>query len=254
MPAVVRDGIERVSMGLSAATVRTLLLTVTLMLSSGLSQTDTKAQIPVKPFSKWTLAEAVSLLNNSPWAHQETFTRIIGGIGSGVSGEKEIYSTFFVRFLSARPIREAYARALQIRAGYDRLNDAQRKKIDLGLSGGLSLDVSRWIVVSVSFRSNDANLESTVRRTLELESQESMKTRAFLSTARHSQIPLEAYFSPSDDLVGAKFVFPRMLDDGPAISERDEEVTFELDIPAFDPDLRIHFAVADMVIGGALVL
>jgi len=241
-------------MGFAVEMIRTLLLTAMLGAFSRMPQAGTTAQVPAKPFSGWTLAEAVSLLNNSPWAHQETFTRIIGGIGSGVSGEKEIYSTFFVRFLSARPIREAYARALQIKAGYDRLNEVQKKKIDVGLASGLSLDVSRWIIVSVSFRSNDANLESTVRRSLELESQESMKTRAFLSTARHAQIQLEAYFPPSDDLVGAKFVFPRTLDDGPAVSEQDEEVTFELDMPAFDPDLRIHFVVADMVVEGALVL
>ena len=58
-----------------------------------------------QPYLKWTLEEAVEILNQSPWARQETFTRVIGGIGSGLHGEKEIYSTFFVRLLSARPVR-----------------------------------------------------------------------------------------------------------------------------------------------------
>ena len=224
------------------------------LLCSGLAADRSAGQVPDKHYSKWTLAETVALLNNSPWARQETFTRIVGGIGSGVSGEKEIYSTFFVRFLSARPVREALARALQIKAGYDGLSEPQRRRIDLGLAGGLALDVSRWIVVAVSFRSNDANLESMVRRSLELESQDSMQTRAFLSTARHPQIQLKAFFPPADDLIGAKFVFPRMLDDEPAISEEDKELTFELDLPSFDPDLRIHFTVPEMIVGGALVL
>ena len=243
-------------MRLAAASVNRLfrLASLALILGSGLAGTYAAGQAPDGPYSKWTLAEAVALLNNSPWARQETFTRIIGGIGSGVSGEKEIYTTFFVRFLSARPIREAYARALQIRAGYDRLSEAQRSRVDAGLAGGLSLDVGRWIVVAVAFRSNDANLESQLRRSLELESRDSMRPRAFLSTARHGQIPLEAYFPPADELVGAKFVFPRTLEDGPAVAEDDEEVTFELDLPTFEQDLRVHFAVAGMVSGGRLVL
>src|SRR5262245_2057413 len=57
-----------------------------------------------KPFRRWTLEEAVEILTDSPWARQETFTRVIGGVGSGVLGEKEIYNTFYLRFLSALPV------------------------------------------------------------------------------------------------------------------------------------------------------
>ena len=68
----------------------------------------------LEPFHQWPMDKAVKILNDSPWAKQETFTRVIRGVGSGISGEKEIYNTFYVRFLSARPIREAYARVQQI--------------------------------------------------------------------------------------------------------------------------------------------
>lgn len=57
-----------------------------------------------------TVQEALKLLNDSPWARQQTSTRVVGGIGSGIEGEKEIFRRFFVRLLSAPPIREAYAR------------------------------------------------------------------------------------------------------------------------------------------------
>jgi 3-oxoacyl-(acyl-carrier-protein) synthase len=73
----------------------------------------------LEPFHLWSLDRAVKLLNDSPWARQETYTRVIKGVGSGISGEKEIYNTFYVRFLSARPVREAYARIQQIQHGYD---------------------------------------------------------------------------------------------------------------------------------------
>ena len=102
-----------------------------------------------KPYTTWTLEEAVEVLNQSPWARQETFTRVIGGIGSGILGEKEIYSTFFVRFLSARPVRQAYARVKQIKAGYDQMDRAAKRKFDAALNPGLKMDVSNWIVVAV---------------------------------------------------------------------------------------------------------
>src|SRR4030067_3720396 len=78
----------------------------------------------------WPMAKAVEILNSSPWARHETFTRVIGGVGSGVSGEKEIYNTFYVRFLSARPIREAYARIQQIQLGYDTMTSDNRSQFD----------------------------------------------------------------------------------------------------------------------------
>src|SRR6266540_2184926 len=120
-----------------------------------------------RPYLKWTLEEAVEILNQSPWARQETFTRVIGGVGSGLYGEKEIYSTFFVRLLSARPVRQAYARVRQIRAGYDQMDKAAKRKFDADMNSGLKMDVSNWIVVAVSFRSNDPSLELQITQFLQ---------------------------------------------------------------------------------------
>jgi hypothetical protein len=43
----------------------------------------------------------------------------VAGVGSGVSGEKEIFNTFYVRFISAQPVREALARIQQLQFGHD---------------------------------------------------------------------------------------------------------------------------------------
>lgn len=207
-----------------------------------------------QPYQQWTLEEAVAVLNESAWARKETFTRVVGGIGSGISGEKEIYNTFFVRFLSARPVREAYARIRQIQAGYDTLSSEERHRFDAALAGGLKMDVSRWIVVTVHFRSNDPRTERQVRQFLEMQTVQSLKSRAFLSTARFPQLVLAAYFPPQDDVVGAKFVFPRQFEGSPVVSAKDARVSFELDIPGFEPDLRVNFSVAEMLVAGEPVL
>src|SRR5438876_9832215 len=60
-----------------------------------------------KPYTTWTLEEAVEVLNQSPWARQETVTRVIGGIGSGILGAKESDRTSFTRFLGGRSAWQA---------------------------------------------------------------------------------------------------------------------------------------------------
>ena len=135
-----------------------------------LSAATFAGQLPNGSYTSWDLKETVTLLNNSPWAQTTTFTRLIGGVGSGMAGEKEIYSTFFTRLLSAKPIREALARVHQIRAGYDKLTGAERKKLDASLQTGLDADMSQWLVLTVTFRSNDIRLEKEVRRFLDKES------------------------------------------------------------------------------------
>ena len=205
-------------------------------------------------YRSWTLEEAVGVLTDSPWARKETYTRIIGGIGSGLSGEKEIYSTFFVRFLSAGPIREAYARVRQIQAGYDEMNREEQQKFDSAIEPGLRLDVHNWIVITLGFRSNDQSLELRIKQFLEAQTTETMRSRAFLSTARIPQLEIGAYYPPREEVVGAKFIFPRRLKGGPVVSPGDDRVTFELDLPGFDPELRAIFPTAEMKVEGRLTL
>ena len=219
------------------------------LLCAGLTSVNADDRVD-RDFRSWTLEEAVGILNDSPWARQETYTRIIGGIGSGLAGEKEIYSTFFVRILSARPVREAYARVRQIQAGYDQMGREEKKKLDSALEPGLKLDVTHWIVVAISFRSNDPNLELRVKQFLETQTTDTMKPRAHLSTAGFPRLEIAGYFPPEEEVVGAKFVFPRAINRRPVASPEDPRLIFELDVPGFDPELRATFSVAEMLVGG----
>ena len=202
---------------------------------------------------KWSLSKAVEILNSSAWARHETFTKVIGGVGSGVSGEKEIFNTFYVRFLSARPIREAFARIQQIQYGYDRLGSEEKQRFDAAIQPGLRLDVERWIVVAVGFRSNDPNEESTVRRFFQKETAETLKNKAFLSSDQFPQVALAAYFPPREEGVGAKFIFPRAINGVPIVS-KGQKVVFELlEVPGANPSLRASFSTKEMIVNGELL-
>jgi len=209
--------------------------------------------LPEKEFCEWSVAEAVSVLNKSPWARQLTFTRIVGGVGSGVFGEKEIYSTFFIRLLSAAPIRQALVRLQQIQHGYDAMDAAARQQFDEAVERLLETDLEQWIVVSVNFRSNDPDMERTVKQFFQSQSFETIKNRVYLSTSRFPQLEISAYYPPQGDAIGAKFVFPRQIDSVPVISATDKVVTFRLD-PVGTADVVVDFTLASMKINGELVL
>lgn len=208
-----------------------------------------------EPFNKWSMDRAVQMLNNSPWARQETFTRVISGVGSGISGEKEIYNTYYIRFLSARPIREAFARIQQIHHGYDAMPAEKRTLFEQAQIPNLNMNVDDWIVVSVSFRSNDPNEESNLRRFFQSETVKTLKTKVFLSTPECSQVQLFAYFPPREETIGAKFVFPRKVYGIPVVTKDCGSITLELlDLPGGNSDLRATFAVGPMIVDNQLII
>lgn len=210
----------------------------------------TASELPKGPYTQWSLEEAVTLLNESSWAHQETFTRVLGGIGSGIQGEKEIYNTFYVRLLSAPPIRQAFARIRQIHIGYDSLSLEEKRKADFDISEGLNLDVERWIVISVAYRSNITSQQSSFDQYFQSQTVETMNSEAYISTPRHTRLELVAYYPPRDASVGAKFVFPKRVDREPVLGPDDKSLIFELDIPGSYNDLRVIFPVSEMKVDG----
>jgi len=210
--------------------------------------------LPQKEFTQWSVEEAVSVLNKSPWARQMTFTRVVGGIGSGVFGEKEIYSTFFVRFLSARPIRQALVRLQQIQQGYDQMDTNARSQFDGLTARLLDPDLGQWIVLTVNFRSNDPDTERNVKQFFQSQSFETIRNRVHLSTAQFPQLQLSAYYPPQGDAIGAKFVFPRHVNAVSVLGDGDKTVTFQLDPAGIDSDLVVDFSLAPMKIDGELVL
>lgn len=198
----------------------------------GLGPAVGQAPAGEEPFWKWPLSKAVKILNSSAWARQETFTSVVPGVGSGQAGEKEIYTTFYVRFLSADPIREAYARILQIEYGYDRMSAEEKRRFDRLLEPVLGLETDDWVVIGLSCRSNDPEQESQMRRYFHSQTAATLRDKVFLSTERHSQVRIQAYFPPAEESVGARFVFPRTIEGEDLVAAARGLISFELlDLP-----------------------
>jgi hypothetical protein len=114
--------------------------------------------------------------------------------------------------------------------------------------------VSQWIIVAVTFRSNNLNQQSQVEQFFQSQTIETLKTRVLLSTDSFPKLYPSAYYPPKEESVGAKFVFPRKVDSIPVITADDEMLVFELDVIGMEPDLRAIFSVQEMIVDGVLII
>ncbi len=206
------------------------------------------------PFRDWSKEYSLHILNESPWSQHKTYIRQLRGMGSGIQGEKEIYNTYFVRFLSAQPIRKAFARVKELHIDYDKLSESEKVDFDKENQKSVNLELKDWIVVSVAFRSNVPREESAVDQFLMSQTTETVKNRVYLSTKKFPRLEIAEYIQPSEKIVGAKFIFPRTKDGQEIVTAEDDKIIFEFNAPGSDPLLRATFDVTKMIQGGELVI
>ena len=206
------------------------------------------------PFKEWSKEYSLSILNESSWSQHKTYIRQLRGVGSGIQGEKEIYNTYFVRFLSARPIRKAFARVKELHIDYDKLSESEKLDFENENQKSVDLELKDWIVVSVAFRSNVPREESEVDQYLMSQTTETLKNRVYLSTKRFPRLEITEYIQPSEKIIGAKFIFPRISNGQEVLTAEDDKITFEFDAPGSDPLLRATFDVKKMIQEGELII
>lgn len=202
-------------------------------------------------YTQWDRKDVQKVLNDSPWAEQYVRARKIGGKGSGIGGEKELFDTVTIRFFTSLPVRHAYYRLIQLVNGYDQFNDEQKELFGQKFSAILRLDTRERIIVAMDFSSNDREFNLRMDRFLNTTTGELFKQNATLISDRMGRVELAEYFPPSPDGTGAKFVFPRQIDGKPTVSREDKEVKIELILPEMGRVL-ITKKVKEMVYEGEL--
>ena len=203
-----------------------------------------------QPFTKWNNKEVVKMFEDSPWSQVQTFTKALGGKGSGMGGEKEVTWKYTIQFFSALPIREAFVRMYQLRNNYDQMSDDKRTEFDSRFKRALNLDVSNQVIVAFRYETNDPDGMREVKRYLEEATVDRLKQGVYLISARLGRIDLKEYFPPAPDGTGAKFIFPRVVNDKPVVLPEDKEVKFDMWAPGAEERIFITFKPARMVYKG----
>jgi hypothetical protein len=231
-------------------------------------------------YLKWTAKDARRVLSDSPWARPTNLTEHVTdtyrggesgasmgnpretvdgprGYGmardSGINGEKEVHYAYVARLFSALPIRQAHVRLAQLRAGYDRMSEDQKRSFDDRQGALLKADMKDVIVVSVEFSTNDPNLRVEISQRLRQATRDLLQQSAYLITDRKGRIPLQAYLPPDAEDLGARLVFPRNVGGEPVVLPRDNEIRLEFFVPGAGQKVYVTWKVKDLTRNGTLL-
>ena len=235
------------------------------------------AQKLSKQWTEWSRKDAEKVLNDSPWGQTQVetdtsemfFTPTTQGqgraqntgrtpsaaVGSGApdplsSGRategalnQATSVKFHVRWLSAKPIRQAMARDVALR-GDGRLTPALRAFVDS--------PSDKRTVIAVTFEASDQRFGGKVMQAFNSAITSSLKNATYLERKDGQRIFLSEYIPPQHNALGAAmFVFPRTYREGPLLTPESGDVRF---FSEFSKTLKLDmkFKVSEMIYDGRL--
>ena len=219
-----------------------------------------------KPWTEWTKKDIEKTLNDSAWGQ----TQSEGGSGSqsgdtsavtqvaaqrsadrqlnrqGESGETKPvnYVKYHVRFLSAKPVRAAFARMVMLS------KTQPDEALATQLQTFIDRDFSEYIVVSVGVEVGDQKMAGPLMHAFSSATTEALQQNVYLERKDGKKLYLLEYRAPVEDGMGAKFVFKRVVDGQPFLSENDN-VRF---VAQFNEKMKLNtrYKLSDMLYDGKL--
>ena len=217
----------------------------------------TSAQWDKKPYDQWSEKDAQKVLNDSPWGKTWTYTSPVTLYKGPVTGRQGVgnqntdraadatHVHFRIRFFSSKPIREAFSRRIELK---QKPNDELSEMLKNLVSG----EFGEYIVVVMSVESTEPGSNvSQADGLLRGKGTAELKNITFLETKGGKRVFLKDFQKPQKDGFGARFLFPRHVDDKPFITPESEEIHFHTELSdIFKPDIR--FKIKDMTYQGKL--
>jgi hypothetical protein len=219
-----------------------------------------------KPWTEWTKKDVDKTLNDSAWGQ----TQSEGGSGSqsgdasavtqvaaqrsadrqlnrqGESGETKPvnYVKYHVRFLSAKPVRAAFARMVMLS------KTQPDEALATQLQTFIDRDFSEYIVVSVGVEVGDQKMAGPLMHAFSSATTEALQQNVYLERKDGKKLYLLEYRAPVEDGMGAKFVFKRVVDGQPFLSENDN-VRF---VAQFNEKMKLNtrYKLSEMLYDGKL--
>jgi len=238
------------------------------------------AQQKARAWSEWSKEEAERILNDSPWAQTQietntsemTYsptsgtavagTRTTGTPTTGMRSEQTernrnravegaynqaVSITYRVRFLSARPIREALAAMILLEQGKPEL----AAQVKSQMQQFVDANYHDYIVVTVDYEASDQRLTAKAFQDFGAAAAGTLKNNTYLERADGKRVFLMDYRAPIQDGLGAKFVFPRIVDERPFLNNDSGEVRFYSEV---GPNVKLNrrFKISSMIYQGRL--
>jgi len=187
-----------------------------------------QAQWEKKPYAEWSEKEAQKLLNDSPWGQTQVISdtsQMFGNerLGSGTSRVANVFHVNFrIRFLSAKPVRQAISRVMELK---------QKGAVDERLASQLrafaAADFPDYVIITVLCDSDQPNMRlQEATALLNSRTAADLKNNTFLELKDGRRLFLQEYQPPRNDGLGARFIFPRLIDGKPYITAESGDIHF----------------------------
>ena len=237
-------------------TVVSACFVVIMLASVALAQKD-------KPWTEWTKKDVDKTLNDSAWGqtqletddtpapNESAVTQVAAPRSAdrqlsrnGESGEAKPvkYVKYSVRFLSAKPVRAAFARTVLLAKA-----DAD-ENLTSQLQSFVDRDFSEYIVVSVGVEVGDPKMGAPIMKVFSEATAEAIQQNVYLERKDGKKLFLMDYRPPVEDGMGAKFVFKRVVDGQPFLGQNDS-VRF---VANFNDKMKLstRYKVSEMIYDG----
>jgi hypothetical protein len=220
-----------------------------------------------KPWTEWTEQEAMKILNDSAWGQTQTELaeaaepasvsavtqttaarredQRISAASTVESGESKTRPSinYRVRFLSAKPVRAAFVRMIELQGATPERVAELRTFVDRSFAD--------YIVVSLAIDGTDRKRLGPSNEEIKTAEEAALQKTAYLERKDGTRLFLTNFRVPAQDGLGAKFVFPRLVDGKPFIDAGSGEFRFVLEI---GKTIKINrkFKVSEMMYDGKL--
>jgi hypothetical protein len=204
-----------------------IILIATLFLVGG-----SLAQKPQKPWGEWTKKEAEKILADSPWSQTQTETdtsemfyspTTMGDTHARESQGATNQATtlkYYIRLFTARPIRQAYVRLLELDNNHVDEAAAEKRR------AWANLGASDSVIVTVACESSDRRYLGRAMQAFSSAVTAVLKNNAYLERNDGTRVFLAEYIPPGKDVFGARFVFPRTFNGEPFITNKGGSLRF----------------------------
>jgi hypothetical protein len=240
------------------------------------------AQKQLKPWGEWTQKDAQKILDDSAWGRTQTETdtsqmfysptsdpgrtgpdrNLSSSTASAVDRRNSNDSSrlsqgatnqavplnFRIRFFTAKPIRQAFARMIALKQAN------LTKELTAQLTAWSDAHTDDWIIVAVAFDSTDQRYSGPVMQAFGSATTDTVKNSTYLERKDGKRVFASEYQAPGSDGAGAKFVFPRTVNGQPFVNAESGEIRFYSEFQTAKPPIKIdmRFKVADMLFDGKL--
>jgi hypothetical protein len=244
-----------------------VLAAVTLFLFMTIAASAQKANYPWMELAR---KDAERLLANSPWSQtqvdtdaSEMFysptrpgtsavaqTTTKGNIGTqqGINNNRadrgalneEVHTSYRISFLSARPIRQAFAKMILSS------EKEPNEQLTSQLQAFVERDFSPYVVIAVKVDSTDGRLLGPIMQAINSATTGTLKNTTYLERQDGQRVFLMQYNAPIADNLGAKFIFPRLVDGQPFLKSDSGSVRF---FAQFNDSFKINmvYKVREMI-------